>query len=114
LSLSYPLNAIWYKDKEARARMPLITINFIGPLRIIAGVRSVSVNVNHIDEAREYVVQNYGVPYEKKLKSTGGRKKSSIWDDSHVLLNGQNIQGLNAVSLKDGDRLDLLSKIAGG
>jgi hypothetical protein len=35
----------------------------------------------------------------------------SIWETSNVLLNGENIQLLKAVEIKDGDRLDLISNL---
>ena len=78
------------------------------------GVRAVTVEVNSIDEAREYVETNYGPIFQKKLKSRGIEKKQSVWDNSNVLLNGRNISQLNEPVLKDGDNLDLLSRVAGG
>jgi hypothetical protein len=40
--------------------MPAIDINFIGPLRLLLGTRSVSVNVTSIEETRDYVERNFG------------------------------------------------------
>jgi molybdopterin converting factor small subunit len=91
-----------------------ININFIGPWRIFLGVRSVTVEIDSIDEARDYVETNYGTIFHKKLKSRGINKKQSIWDNSNILLNGKNIRQLDKPVLKDGDKLDLLSRVAGG
>jgi molybdopterin converting factor small subunit len=41
-------------------------------------------------------------------------KKESIWDNSNILLNGTNIKLLNKVTFKEGDKLDLLPRVAGG
>ena len=94
--------------------MARVNINFIGPWRLFLDVRSVTVEVNSIDEARDYVENNYGPVFQKKLKSRGVTKKQSIWDNSNVLLNGRNIRHLDKPVLKDGDNLDLLSRVAGG
>ena len=94
--------------------MTRVNINFIGPWRLFLGVRSITLEVTSIDEARDYVETNYGPVFQKKLKSRGVTKKQSIWDNSNVLLNGRNIRHLDKPVLKDGDRLDLLSKVAGG
>jgi molybdopterin converting factor small subunit len=91
-----------------------ININFIGPWRIFLGVRSVTLEIDSIDEARDYVEATYVPVFQKKLKSRGINKKQSIWDNSNVLLNGRNIRHLDKPVLKDGDKLDLLSKVAGG
>lgn len=94
--------------------MAKVNINFIGPWRIFLGAQTVTVNVNSIDEARDYVETHFGPVYEKKLKSMGANKKQSIWDNSNILLNGTNVKTLNAVTFKDGDKLDLVPKVAGG
>ncbi len=94
--------------------MPEININFIGPWRVFLGTKSVTANVKGIDEARDYVESNYGPVYEKKLKSMGAFRKQSIWDNSNILLNGTNIATLEKVSLKKGDKLDVIPKVAGG
>jgi molybdopterin converting factor small subunit len=91
-----------------------VHINFIGPLRIFFGAQAVTVDVNSIDEAKEYVETHYGRFYEKKLKSMGINRKQSIWDNSVFLLNGKNIRKLETPALKDGDRLDLMLLVAGG
>jgi molybdopterin converting factor small subunit len=91
-----------------------VNINFIGPWRLFLGVRTVTVEINSIDEARDYVETNYGPVYQKKLESRGIKKKQSVWDNSNILLNGKNIRQLDKPILKDGDKLDLLSKVAGG
>lgn len=57
---------------------------------------------------------NFGPVFEKKIKSIGAGKKRSIWDNSNILLNGTNIKSLNTITLKDGDKLDLLPRVAGG
>jgi molybdopterin converting factor small subunit len=94
--------------------LPAININFIGPWRIFLGARTVTVNVNSIDEARNFVENKFGPVFEKKIKAMKVGKKQSIWDNSNILLNGTNIKLLNKVTLKDGDKLDLLPKVAGG
>ena len=94
--------------------MARVNINFIGLWRIFVGVRSITVEVTSIDEARNYVEANYGPIFHRKLKSRGVTNKQSIWDNSNVLLNGKNISQLDKPVLKDGDKLDLLSRVAGG
>jgi hypothetical protein len=94
--------------------MPLININFIGPLRLFVGMRSVSVNVYSLEEARVYVERNFGPVFERKLKSMGARKKMSIWDTSNVLLNGKGLKPEDIIALKDKDRIDLISRVTGG
>lgn len=94
--------------------MPAININFIGPWRTLLGARTVTVNAENIGEARDYVENNFGPVFEKKIKSIGIGKKQSIWDNSNILLNGTNIKLLNKITFKDGDKLDLLPKVAGG
>jgi len=91
-----------------------VNINFVGPWRLFLGVRAVTVEVNSIDEARDYVETNYGPVYQKKLKSRGIKKKQSVWDNSNVLLNGMNIRQLDEPFLKDGDNLYLLPLVGGG
>ncbi|OGP66508.1 MAG: hypothetical protein A2W27_04650 [Deltaproteobacteria bacterium RBG_16_44_11] len=94
--------------------MPAININFIGPWRVLLGARTVTVKVESIDEARNYVETNFGPVFEKKIKSMGVGKKQSIWDNSNILLNGKNIKLHEQITFKDGDKLDLLPKVAGG
>ena len=94
--------------------MAKVHINFIGPWRVFLGARTVTVDVNSIDEVKDYVEAHYGPVYEKKLKSMGANKKQPIWDNSNILLNGANIKTLNGVILKDGDTLDMIAKVAGG
>lgn len=77
-------------------------------------MRAVTVEVNSIDEARDYVETNYGPVYQKKLKSRGIKKKQSVWDNSNVLLDGMNIRQLDEPFLKDGDNLYLLPLVGGG
>jgi len=91
--------------------MPAIDINFVGPLRLFLGTRSVSINMNSIEETRDYVERNFGQAFEKKLQSMGSQKRMSIWDTSNILLNGKGLQQLNTIVLKDGDRIDLISKV---
>jgi molybdopterin converting factor small subunit len=94
--------------------LPAININFIGPWRVLLGARTVTVKVESIDEARNYVETNFGPVFEKKIKSMGVGKKQSIWDNSNILLNGKNIKLHEQIIFKDGDKLDLLPKVAGG
>ena len=77
-------------------------------------MRAVTVEVNSIDEARDYVETNYGPVYQKKLKSRGIKKKQSVWDNSNVLLDGMNIRQLDELFLKDGDNFYLLPLVGGG
>jgi molybdopterin converting factor small subunit len=72
------------------------------------------VEIDSIDEARDYVEKNFGPIFQKKLQSRGIKKKQSVWDNSNILLNGRNIRHLDKPVLKDGDNLDLLSRVAGG
>lgn len=94
--------------------LPEITINFIGPWRVLLDTRTVTVNVDGIDEVRDYVEATFGPVFEKKIKSMGVGKMQSIWDNSNILLNGTNIKTLKKVTFHDGDRLDLLPRVAGG
>lgn len=94
--------------------MARVNIKFIGPWRLFLGVPAVTVEVNSIDEARDYVETNYGPAYHKKLKSRGIKRKQSVWDNSNILLNGRNIGQLDEPVLKDGDNLDLVPIVAGG
>jgi molybdopterin converting factor small subunit len=94
--------------------LPAININFIGSWRIFLGARTITVNVDSIDDVRAYVETNLGPVFEKRIKSIGAGKRQSIWDNSNVLLNGTNIKLLNRIDLKDGDKLDLLPRVAGG
>jgi molybdopterin converting factor small subunit len=94
--------------------LPAININFIGPWRVLLGARTVTVNVKNIGEARDYVENKFGPVFEKKIKAMKVGKKQSIWDNSNILLNGTNIKLLNKVTFKEGDKLDLLPRVAGG
>lgn len=94
--------------------MARVNINFIGPWRLFLGVRAVTVEVNSIDEARDYVETNYGAVYQEKLKSRGINKKQSVWDNSNILLNGVDIRQLDEPVLKDDDNLNLIPTVAGG
>jgi len=91
-----------------------VHINFIGPWRVFLGTRTVTVNANSIDGVRDYIETHYGPVYEKKLKSMGANKKQPIWDNSNILLNGTDIKTLKGVILKDGDKLEVIPKVAGG
>ena len=82
--------------------------------RGLLGARTVTVNVENIDEARDYVENKFGPVFEKKIKAMKVGKKESIWDNSNILLNGTNIKLLNTINFKDGDKIDLLPRIAGG
>jgi molybdopterin converting factor small subunit len=94
--------------------LPEIKINFIGAWRSLLGTRTVVVNVENIGEARDYVENNFGPVFEKKIKALKVGKKESIWDNSNILLNGTNIKLLNTINFKDGDKIDLLPRIGGG
>ena len=94
--------------------MPEIKINFIGAWRSLLGTRTVVVNVENIGEARDYVENNIGPVFEKKIKALKVGKKESIWANSNILLNGTNIKLLNTINFKDGDKIDLLPRIGGG
>ncbi|UCH51671.1 MAG: MoaD/ThiS family protein [Chloroflexota bacterium] len=94
--------------------MARVDINFIGPWRLFLGMRTVTVEVKSLDEAREYIETNFGPVFQKKLQSKGIKRKQSVWDNSNILLNGRNIRQLDKPELKDGDNLDLLPRVAGG
>jgi molybdopterin converting factor small subunit len=91
-----------------------VNINFIGPWRLFLGVRTVTAEINSIDEARDYVETNYGPVYNKKLRAKGVKNKQSVWDSSNVLLNDRNIRQLDEPVFKDGDDINLLPRVAGG
>jgi molybdopterin converting factor small subunit len=91
-----------------------VNINFIGLWRLIMGVRSVTVEVNTLDEAGHYVERNYGPLYWEWLHFRGLHDKPSVWETSNVLLNGRSLAGLEGLGLKDGDTLDLVPRVAGG
>jgi len=91
-----------------------VNINFIGLWRLILGLRSVTVEVNTVEDARDYVEANYGPLYCKWLRFRGRHDKQSVWETSNVLLNGRGLTGSEGPSLKDGDNLDLVPRVAGG
>jgi molybdopterin converting factor small subunit len=82
--------------------------------RVFLGARSITTEVDTIDEVRDYVETNYGPVFQKKMEATGNSQKYSIWDNSNILLNGKNISLMGSPLLKDGDKIDFLSKVAGG
>jgi molybdopterin converting factor small subunit len=94
--------------------MAFVTINFIGPWRAILGAGSVSAELGGSDELREHIEKLYGPAYDKNLRSRGVRQRASLWDDSHVLLNGRNVNGLQGTVLRDGDRINIFPSVAGG
>jgi molybdopterin converting factor small subunit len=91
-----------------------ININFVGPWRILLGTSSIMVDVTSIDEARDYIEKNFGPILQEKLKARGINRMESIWDNSNILLNGKNIRQFDNLVLKDGGKIDLLPKVAGG
>lgn len=93
--------------------MARINIRFIGMWRLFLGVRAVTVEVESIEEVRDYVENNYGPLFHDKLKS-GIKKKRSVWESSNILLNGSNIRQLDEPVLEDGDTIDLIPMVAGG
>ncbi len=94
--------------------MARISINFIGLWRIFLGTSSIAADVTGISEARDYIEKNFGPIFREKLQARGFNGAESIWDNSNILLNGKNINQLKDPVLNDGDRLDILSKVAGG
>ena len=94
--------------------MATINVEFIGLWRIFLGVRSVTIKATTIDEARDYIEAKYGPIFREKFKSSSINMKQSLWDSSNILLNGKNISLLYNPVFKDGDKLCLLSKVAGG
>jgi len=50
----------------------------------------------------------------EKIKSGGDCKKRSFREKRIVLLNGINVKKLPAVTLKNGDKSDVLPRVAGG
>jgi hypothetical protein len=91
-----------------------VTINFIGLLRIFLGVRTVTIEVNGIDEVKEYVETHYGTLNRQKFNFQGIQKNQSLWQHSQFRLNGRSLNPVEKIILKDGDRLDLLVTAAGG
>ncbi len=94
--------------------LPEININFIGPWGSLLGTRTIAINVEDIGEVRDYVENKFGPVLEKKIKAMKVGKKESIWDNSNVLLNGTNIKFLKKINFKNGDKIDLLPRVAGG
>jgi molybdopterin converting factor small subunit len=74
----------------------------------------VIVEANTVNEARDYIEKNFGPIFRDKLKARGTNMVQSIWENSNILLNGKNISQLDNPVLKDGDKLDVISKVAGG
>jgi molybdopterin converting factor small subunit len=91
-----------------------IEITFIGPWRLFLGTHGTIAELDDVDQARKYIETSFNPVYEKKLKSMGVKKMQSVWDNSNVLLNGTDIRKLPAAHFKDGDKLDLIPKVAGG
>jgi len=91
-----------------------VTISFIGPLRLLLGVRTITIEANSIDEVRAYVETRFGPVYREKFKTQSPHKVQSIWEHSQFLLNGRSIKTMENPVFKDGDRLDLLVIAAGG
>ena len=94
--------------------MAKVTVNFMGPWRLFLEERSITIDINNIDEVRDYLERNYEPIYHDKLKSRGINKMQSIWDNSNILLNGRNVKQSEATVLKDGDIMYLVSIVAGG
>ncbi len=94
--------------------MAKVTINFIGPLRLFLGVRTITIEAHNIDEVRTYLETHYGMVYEQKVKGHGMGGMESIWGHGQFLLNGRSLKASEKIILKDGDRLDLLVTAAGG
>lgn len=94
--------------------MAKVQITFVGPWRLFLGTRGTEAELDGIDQARHYMEANFNPIYEKKLKSMGIKQMQSVWDNSNVFLNGIDIKKLKEPVFKDGDKLDLLPKVAGG
>ncbi len=93
--------------------MARINIRFIGMWRVFLGVRAVTVEVESIEEVRDFVENTYGSLYQHKLR-LGINKKQSVWESSNILLNGRNIRQLDEPVLEDDDTIDLIPMAAGG
>ncbi|MGC1402959.1 MAG: hypothetical protein WA974_08535 [Thermodesulfobacteriota bacterium] len=78
------------------------------------GVRTVTIEVNGIDEVREYVETHYGPLYRQRFNSPGMHKNQSLWQHSQFMLNGRSLKTSEKPVFKEGDRLDLLVTAAGG
>jgi hypothetical protein len=89
-----------------------VTITFLGPLRLLSGVRTIAIEAKNIDEVREYVETHYRPVFQLKFGSHS--KIESLWDHSQFLLNGRSLKNFGEPVLKDGDRLDWLITAAGG
>ena len=53
--------------------------------------------INSIDQVRDYIETNYEPVYQKRLKSTGIKL---IWDNGNVLLNGMSIRQSDKPALR--------------
>jgi molybdopterin converting factor small subunit len=102
------------KPRPAEADLAKVNINFIGLWRLILGLRSVTVEVNTVGNARDYVEMTYGPLYWKWLRFKGRHDRHSVWESSNILLNGRGLMSSEETRLKDGDNLDLLPRVAGG
>ena len=94
--------------------MAKVEINFVGPWRLVTGVRTTRAEIQSLADAAELIRASFQPAYEKKLKSMGVRKMHSIWDNSNLMVNGKSVKQSDPVTFKDGDRLDLIPRVAGG
>ncbi|HWU36407.1 MAG TPA: MoaD/ThiS family protein [Candidatus Acidoferrum sp.] len=94
--------------------MATVTINFVGGWRTFLGVRTVTIEVSTLAEARDFVEKNYGPVYHQKLAFRGMQKKQSVWESSNIMLNGRSLKKAGEPIVQDGDRIDLIPIVAGG
>lgn len=76
--------------------------------------KAIELEADSINEVRDQIENLFGPVLQEKLKAKGIRGRNSIWENSNILLNGKNIKKLNKPVLNDGDKIELLPKIAGG
>ena len=69
---------------------------------------------NNINEVKAYIEGHFDPVFQEIFKSKGIKGDSSIWENSNILLNGKNIKKLNNPVLHNGDKIELLPRIAGG
>jgi molybdopterin converting factor small subunit len=91
-----------------------VTVNFIGPLRLFLGVRTITIEASSLDEILAYVETHYGTIYGQKCKALGRGGMESMWQHSQFMLNGRSLKTSEKPVFKEGDRLDLLVTAAGG
>jgi molybdopterin converting factor small subunit len=91
-----------------------IIINIVGQWRLYLGETKIELEVESLDEIRNYIEDRFGPGFKEKLRLKGIKGNTSIWENSNILLNKKNIKKLKKSVLRDGDVIELIPKIAGG